>query len=151
MVMQNWGGGGGDRVHYGLSQVVNAGGSRCNIKNCEEINKDCCLIKIVVCFFEANRNFACCLILLFDFSQSGRKSMSDSGDQTNLGQEKNPSKQLLKKTLFPMKGLIFITSFPTFLSPSNLAAKRGLISSHFAQNSTLFGITEKGLFGSYTY
>ena len=66
--------------------------------------------------------------------------MSDSGDQTNLGQEKNSSKQLLKKTLFPMKGLIFITSFPTFLSSSNLAAKKGLISSHFAQNSTLSGM-----------
>ena len=75
-------------MRYGLSEVVNAGGSRCNIINREELNKDCCLIIIVVCFFEANRNFACCLILLFDFSQSGRKSMSDNGDQTNLGQEK---------------------------------------------------------------
>ena len=87
MVMQNLGGG-GNKVHYGLSEVMNAGGSRCNIKNCEEINKDCCLIKIVARFFEANRNFACCLILLSDFSQSGRKSMSDNGGQKNLGQEK---------------------------------------------------------------
>ena len=87
-----------NKVHYGLPEVVNVGGSRCNIINREEINKDGCFIKIV-CFFEANRTFACCLILLFDFSQSGRKSMSDNGYQTNLhGQEKihpsNCSKRL---------------------------------------------------------
>ena len=107
-------------MHYGLSEVVNAGGSRCNIKNCEEINKD------VVCFFEANWNFACCLILLFDFSQSGRKSMSDNGDQTNLGQEKiHPSNQ------------------------QSCSQKR----THFLPLCSKFNIArdEKGLCGSYTY
>ena len=42
------------------------------------------------CFFEANRNYACCSILLFD-NQSGRKSaMSGNGGQKNLEELKKP-------------------------------------------------------------
>ena len=47
---------------------------------------------------------------------------------------------IVKIDFVPNERLNILHFFPTFLSPSNLAAKKGLISSHFAQNSTLFGM-----------
>ena len=75
------------------------------------------------CFFEANRNYACCSILLFD-NQSGRKSaMSGNGGQKNLEELKKSVHVTVTKDFVPNDRLWIHPLVPP-PPPSNLVAKR---------------------------